>query len=65
MLRDIERGITLGITIIGCIGSCLYVGYLLDGAIGTLPLFMTIGLLFGTVLAFSYLYHVGKGKVKK
>lgn len=65
MMRDIERGITLAITIIGCIVTGTYLGYWLDQLLGTMPLLLSIGIIFGTVLAFSYLYYFGKGKVKK
>ena len=64
MWRDIERGVNLGITIIGCIVSCTYAGYWLDTWLSTQPLFMMVGIICGAILAFSYLYYFGKGNVR-
>ena len=55
MLRDIEKGISLAITIIGCIVSGVGIGWVMDSWFHTTPTFMIIGILFGTGLAFWYL----------
>lgn len=65
MMRDIEKGISLAITMIGCIASGIGLGYLLDKRLGTMPLFMVIGVLCGTGLAFWYLYRLGNSNDKK
>lgn len=65
MMRDIEKGISLAITIIGCIASGTGLGYLLDKGIGTTPIFMILGVLGGTGLAFWYLYRLGSRNDKK
>ena len=65
MMKDIEKGISLAITIIGSIGTGFGVGYMLDKWLNTTPLFMVVGLLSGTVLAFWYLYHFGTSNVEK
>ena len=63
MMKDIEKGIGLAITIIGSIGTSFAIGYMLDKWLTTTPLFMIVGLLCGTVLAFWYLYHLGSKNV--
>lgn len=60
MLRDIEKGIGLAITIIGCIVSGCGFGYIVDSTFYTAPTFMIIGLLAGTGLAFWYLFQWSK-----
>lgn len=65
MMRDIEKGISLAISIIGSIGTCFGAGYMLDKWLATTPIFMIVGLLSGTVLAFWYLYHFGNKNVEK
>ncbi|MBR3841017.1 MAG: AtpZ/AtpI family protein [Erysipelotrichales bacterium] len=65
MMKDIEKGISLAITIIGCITSCFGMGYMLDKWLSTTPIFMIIGIFSGTGLAFWYLYHIGTSNEKK
>ena len=60
MLRDIEKGISLALTIIGCIVSCTGIGYLIDSMTGTIPLFLIVGIFTGTGLAFWYLFQWAK-----
>ena len=60
MLRDIEKGISLAITIIGCVVSGCGLGYVIDSCLYTTPICMVIGLLVGTGLAFWYLYNWSK-----
>ena len=60
MLRDIEKGISLAITIIGCIVSGMGIGYCADSLIGSTPMFMIVGIFVGTGLAFWYLFQWAK-----
>ena len=65
MMKDIEKGIGLAISIIGSICSCFALGYMLDKLLSTTPMFMVIGIFSGTVLAFLYLYRFGNKNVEK
>ena len=56
MGADYTRYIAVGFTILLIIAALSAGGYLLDGLLGTLPLFLLLGLFAGFAVALFYVY---------
>ena len=56
MGSDYTRYITVGFTILLIIAGLTTGGYLLDNLLGTLPLFLLLGVVVGFVTALYYVY---------
>jgi ATP synthase protein I len=54
------RSLTIGFTLIVIIGGLTAVGLLVDRWLGTLPLFLLVGLVFGFVASLFYVYRAIK-----
>ena len=54
------RFISLGFTLIVIIGGLTAVGFFVDSWLGTLPLFMLVGLVLGFVASLFYVYRAIK-----
>jgi ATP synthase protein I len=54
------RFLSLGFTLIVIIGGLTAVGLLVDRWLGTLPLFLLVGLVFGFVASLFYVYRAIK-----
>jgi len=54
------RFLSLGFTLLATIGGLTAVGLLVDRWLGTLPLFLFVGLVFGFVAGLFYLYRALK-----
>jgi ATP synthase protein I len=51
------RFLTLGFTLLAIIGGLTVVGFFVDRWLGTLPLFLLVGLVFGFVAGLFYVYR--------
>jgi ATP synthase protein I len=51
------RFLTLGFTLLAIIGGLTVVGFFVDRWLGTLPLFLLVGLVFGFVAGLVYVYR--------
>jgi ATP synthase protein I len=54
------RFLTLGFTLIAIIGGLTALGFFADRLLGTLPLFLLIGLVMGFVASLIYVYRALK-----
>jgi ATP synthase protein I len=54
------RFLSLGFTLLAIIGGLTAVGLLVDRWLGTLPLFLLVGLVFGFVAGLFYVYRALK-----
>ena len=54
------RFLSLGFTLLAIIGGLTAVGLLVDRWLGTLPLFLFVGLVFGFVAGLFYVYRALK-----
>jgi ATP synthase protein I len=54
------RFLSLGFTLIAIIGGLTAVGFFVDGLLGTLPLFLLVGLFVGFVASLFYVYRALK-----
>jgi ATP synthase protein I len=54
------RFLTLGFTLIAIIGGLTALGFFVDRLLGTLPLFLLIGLVMGFVASLIYVYRALK-----
>jgi ATP synthase protein I len=53
--------LTLGFTFVSIIGALTLVGFFADKLLGTLPLFLLVGLVLGFVASLVYAYRALKG----
>jgi ATP synthase protein I len=51
------RLLTLGFTLVSIIGGLTLVGFFADRILGTLPLFLLVGLVIGFVASLVYVYR--------
>jgi ATP synthase protein I len=54
------RFLTLGFTLIAIIGGLTALGFFVDRLLGTLPLFLLVGLVIGFVASLIYVYRALK-----
>jgi ATP synthase protein I len=54
------RFLSLGFTLLAIIGGPTVVGYFVDGWLGTLPLFLLVGLVLGFAASLLYVYRAIK-----
>ena len=54
------RFLTTGFTLLAIIGGLTVVGFFVDRVLGTLPLFLLVGLVFGFVASLFYVYRAIK-----
>ena len=54
------RFLTTGLTLLAIIGGLTALGYFVDRVLGTLPLFLLIGLVLGFVASLVYVYRALK-----
>jgi ATP synthase protein I len=54
------RFLTLGFTLIAIIGGLTTLGFFVDRLLGTLPLFLLVGLVIGFVASLIYVYRALK-----
>ena len=55
------RFLGLGFTLIAIIGALSVAGYFVDRLLGTLPLFLLVGLVVGFIAGLYYVYQALKG----